>query len=136
MREQLYYHLANTAGLTALVSDRIYPQRIPTGVALPYVGFTFDDREASYDQDGYDSYNSIVVTIQSNAETLGSAVAVAKQVFESLNIQNVLIGEAGNQESLCSTTLETESDDFDLFDGSEDGVREVIQTYTITYLEA
>jgi hypothetical protein len=136
MREQLYYHLANTAGLTALVSSRIYPQRIPTGSALPYVGFTFDSRETSYDQDGYDNYNSAVVTIQSNAATLGEAVAVAKQVFLSLNIQNTLIGEAGNQETLCSTTLETESDDFDLFDGSEDGVREVIQTYTITYLEA
>ena len=136
MREQLYYHLANTAGLTALVSSRIYPQRIPTGSALPYVGFTFDSRAASYDQDGYDNYNSISVTIQSAAATLGEAVAVAKQVFLALNIQNTLIGEALNQETLCSTTLESETDNFDLFDGSEDGVREAVQTYTITYLEA
>ena len=136
MREQLYYHLANTAGLTALVSSRIYPQRIPSGKDLPYVGFTFDSRDASYDQDGYDNYNSVSLTIQSAAATLGEAVAVAKQVFLSLNIQNTLIGEAGNQETLCSTTLESEIDNFDLFDGSEDGVREAVQTYTITYLEA
>jgi len=136
MREQLYYHLANTAGLTALVSSRIYPQRIPTGSALPYIGFTFDSRDAAKDQDGYDKYNEVTVTIQSNADTLGEAVAVAKQVFNSLAIQNVLMGEALNQEELCSTTLETETDNFDLFDGSEDGVRELTQTYTIRYLEA
>ena len=74
MREQLYYHLANTAGLTALVSSRIYPQRIPSGKDLPYVGFTFDSRDASYDQDGYDNYNSVSLTIQSAAATLGEAV--------------------------------------------------------------
>ena len=122
--------------MTALVSSRIYPQRVPTGQALPYVDFSFDDRDPSKDQDGYDKYNEATITINSNADTLGAAVAVAQQVFTSLAIKNVLFGEAGNQEELCSTTMETESDNFDLFDGSEDGVREVTQTYTIRYLEA
>lgn len=136
MREQLVYHLKNTAALTSLVSARIFPQRVPTGQALPNVDFTFDERLPNYDQAGYDRFNEVTITINSNASTLGGAVTVAKQVFESLNIQNILIGEAGNQEELCSTTLETESDDSFLFDGSEDGVREVTQTYTIRYLEA
>jgi len=135
MREQLYYHLSNTAALTSLVSTRIYPQRVPTGKSLPYVDFSFDERDAFKDQGGYDKYNEVTVTINSNAATLGGAVAVAQQVFTSLAIQNVLMGEVGNQENLCSTTMETEIDNFALFDGSEDGIREVTQTYTIRYLE-
>ena len=65
-----------------------------------------------------------------------SAIAIAKTVFDSLDIQNQKIGDTGNQEELMSTTLETEFYDDDLFDGSEDGVRIVTQTYTISYKEA
>lgn len=136
MREQLYFHLVNTAALTALTSTRIYPQRAPTSDSLSYIDFEFTDRITNYDQDGYDKYNQAIVVINCNAPTLSGAVDIGKEVFTALNIQNVLIGEAGNQEELCSTTLETESDDFDLNDGSEDGLRTLTQTYTISYLEA
>lgn len=136
MREQLYYHLANDAGVTAIVGTRIYPQRVPTGQPLPYLEFSFIDRELSYDQDGFDNYNKTRVEVECNAATLGESVILAKAVFGSLNIQNVLFGEVGNQEELCSTTLEDELDNFALFDGSEDGVRVISQTYIISYLEA
>ena len=136
MREELYYLVSNTAALTALTGDRIYPQRVPTTDALPYVDFTLTDRSANYDQDGYDNYNSAIVVINSSTTTLLSAVNVAAEVFTALNIQNQLIGDTGNKQELCSTTLETESDNFDLLDGSEDGVRTITQTYTISYLEA
>lgn len=136
MREQLFFLLNNTAALTTLIGDRIYPQRVPTSDGLPYIDFTFTDRLSSYDQDGYDKYNQAIVVINCNGPTLSSAVNVGKEVFTALEIQNLLIGDTGNQEELCSTTLETESDNFELNDGSEDGVRTLTQTYTISYLEA
>ena len=136
MREQLFYHLDNTAALTSLIGDRIYPQRVPTSDALPYIDFEFTDRFTGYDQDGYDNYNHAIVVINSSGATLSDAVDVAKQVFVALDIQNVLIGEALNQEELCSTTLETEIDNDELNDGSEDGVRTLTQTYIISYMEA
>jgi hypothetical protein len=61
MREQLYYYLQNYAGLTALIGARIYPQRVPTGAALPYVVFTFVGRTPEYDQDGLDGENEVTV---------------------------------------------------------------------------
>jgi len=136
MREQLYYHLSNDAGITGIVDARIYPQRVPTGQPLPYLEFTFIDRETSYDQDGFDGYIRARVDVECSAATLAEAVALGKAVFNSLNIQNVLFGELGNQEELCSTTLENEVDNSALFDGSEDGVRIISQTYLISYLEA
>jgi hypothetical protein len=136
MREELYYHLSNDAGISALVGDRIYPQRVATTDALPYIDFTFSDRDAMYDQDGYDSNNKATVIINSNATTLISAVAIAKAVFDSLDIQQQEIGDTGNKELLMSTRLETEFDNEDLLDGSEDGVRIVTQTYTLSYKEA
>lgn len=136
MRKQLYYHLANTAAITALVGSRIYPQRVPTSAALPYLDFEFTERAANYDQGGYDDYNSAIVVINSNAATLLDATALGAEVFTALNIQNVLIGEVGSQEELCSTTLQTEFDSDELNDGSEDGVRILTQTYTISYMEA
>ena len=136
MREQLFYLLDNTAAITSLVGSRIYPQRVPTSAGLPYVDFEFTDRVAAYDQDGYDAYNHAIVVINCNAETLLEAVNLGKAIFTALDIQNVLVGEAGNQEELCSTTLQTEFDSDELNDGSEDGVRILTQTYTISYMEA
>lgn len=39
LREALYYRLTNYAGLTSLVSTRIYPDNAPQKAALPYVVF-------------------------------------------------------------------------------------------------
>jgi len=136
MREQLFYLLDNTAAITALVGSRIYPQRVPTSASLPYIDFEFTDRLASYDQDGYDTYNQAIVVVNCNAGTLLGAVELGEAVFAALDIQNLLIGEAGDQEELCSTTLQTEFDSDELNDGSEDGIRILTQTYTITYMEA
>ena len=68
MIEQLYYRLSNDANITALVGDRIYPQRVPTTDALPYIDFLFTDRDAMYDQDGYDKNNTAIVVINSNLQ--------------------------------------------------------------------
>jgi hypothetical protein len=134
MREQLYYYLQNYAGLTALIGARIYPQRVPTGAALPYVVFTFVGRTPEYDQDGLDGENEVTVQFDCCGSTLGSAVNVAAQIYAALDTQNdATFGELGNYVTLYSTTLEAEADQDDLFDGSEDGTRIVTQTYTLRY---
>ena len=58
MREALYYYLTNYTDLTDLVSTRIYPQRVPTGKALPTLSYTFDGRSPEYDQSGADACRS------------------------------------------------------------------------------
>tara|TARA_R100000951_G_C2517147_1_gene142223 strand:+ start:56 stop:463 length:408 start_codon:yes stop_codon:yes gene_type:complete len=134
MREQLYYYLQNYAGLTALIGANIFPQRVPTGKALPTLAYTFSGRQPEYDQDGLDGENEVTVEFNCNASTLGGAVAVADQLYLAMAIQNdATFGELGNYVTLYSTTLETEFDNFDLFDGSEDGTRIVTQTYTLRY---
>ena len=133
MREQLYYYLQNYAGLTALIGARIYPQRVPTGAALPAVDFSFSGRSPEYDQDGLDGENEVTVDFSCNADTLGEAVTIAAQLYAAMNIQMQAFGEGGNTVYLYSTTLQGEFDNFDLFDGSEDGARIVTQTYTIRY---
>ena len=134
MREQLYYYLQNYAGLTSLIGARIYPQRVPTGAALPYVDFSFLGRTPEYDQDGLDGEEEVSVLFNCSAATLGEAVTVSEQLFTALAIQNdATFGELGNYVTLYSTTLEAESDQDDLFDASEDGVRIITQTYTLRY---
>jgi hypothetical protein len=134
MREQLYYYLQNYAGLTSLVGARVYPQRVPTGAALPNLDYVFLGRDPEYDQDGLDGEEEVTVLFNCNAATLGEAVSVSQQLFTALAIQNnATFGELGNYVTLYSTTLEAESDQDDLFDGSEDGTRIVTQTYTLRY---
>jgi len=133
MRVQLYDYLTNYAGLTALVSTRIYPQRVPTGKALPTLSYTFDGRTPEYDQSGVDGTQRVTVEFNCNAATLGEAVDISNQIYAAFNIQMTEIGPLGNKVYLHSATLLNEFDNFDLFDGSEDGARIVTMTYEIIY---
>ena len=135
MREQIYNYLSNNAGITAIVGDRIFPQRVPTGDALPYLQFTFESRDPSYDQDGYDDFNFQQINFNCAGSTLKEASDLSNALFNAMDVQFIDIGPGGNTVYLNSTTLLSDFDDFDLFDGSEDGVRIVTQTYRLTYKE-
>jgi len=136
MRTQLYYQLSNTAGLTAVVSDRIYPQRVPKSDATPYVVFDVIDREANYQQSGYNSFNKMIVEISSVGTSISECVSVRDQVFTALDTEHAEWGDTGDKVQMHSIKLLTESDNFFLFDGSEDGIREITQTYELNYTEA
>ena len=133
MRVQLYDYLTNYAGLTALVSTRIYPQRVPTGKALPTLSYTFEGRTPEYDQDGSDGAQTVTVEFNCNAATLSEAVDISNQLYSALDIQLTEIGPLGNKVYLSSARLLTEYDNADLFDGSEDGARIVTMTYELRY---
>lgn len=136
MRTQLYNLLSTNAAISAVVGDRIYPARVPKADALPYIYFEFNGRDIDYQQDGYTGYEQLSVDIS----CCGSSVAVcddlSDKVFTALNVQNTQVGDTGDKKELCRAYLKGESDNYFLFDGSEDGVREITQTYSINYMEA
>ena len=136
MREQLIFQLENFSGLNSLISGRAFAQRAPTSALLPYVTLTVDGLEPDYDQDGEDGYHEQIFTINSNGATLRSAVDVANQVKAALKLQQIDIGDTGNKQFLYSVTFLGEIDNFDLFNGSQSGVRFITQTYSITFKEA
>jgi hypothetical protein len=133
MRRQVYHTLNNTADLTALVGDRIYPQRVPKSDGYPYVYFDVTGRLDNYDQSGNDGYKQKTFDVTCAGVTLASCEAVGDEVFTALNIKNTQIGDTGDKIEVDSIKLDGESDNFFLFDGSEDGVREITYTWTIYY---
>ena len=136
MRKQLYNFLSNEATITAIVGDRIYPQRVPTSDALPYLVFDIVGREVDYQQDGYNSFNKLSVEISSCGVSIAQCSALADAVFLALQLIQTQIGAIGDKEQVSAVYLLSESDNYFLFDGSEDGVRETTQNYQINYMEA
>ena len=137
MRKQFYYHLANDAGISALVGARIYPQLAPTEGSRPYIVFTFTGSTSSYEQMGRITYRKDSVEIIIGAPTIAQLEPIAQAVNDALDIQSVNIGNpAGTQERINATTFLSEYDDFDLVDGSEDPVYTITQQYEINYQEA
>ena len=135
MRKQLWYHLNNTAALTTLVGDKIYPQRVPTSDATPFISFVVSDREAHYQQDGYNDFENLVFEVSSVGTSVAQCSGIADAVFTALKLVNTLIGAPGDQQEVSACYLLSESDDFFLNDGSQDGIREITQTYQINYME-
>jgi hypothetical protein len=137
MRKQLYYHLANDAGISALVGSRIYPQMAPTESSKPYIVFTFNGQTADYEQSGRIPYRKDTIEFTIAGTTIASLEPIAQAINDALDIQSVNIGDPlGTQERVNATTFLTEYDDFDLVDGSEDPVYTITQQYEINYQEA
>jgi hypothetical protein len=136
MRTQLYHKLSTYAGLTALVSDRIYPQRVPKSDSTPYVVFDVLDNPAGYQQSGYNSFGTMTVEISSVGVTIAECASVRAQVFAALDEENAEWGDTGDKIQVHSCKKLFESDNFFLNDGSEDGIREITETYQINYTEA
>ena len=137
MREQLYYHLKNDAGVSALVGSRVYPQLAPTKGSKPYIVFTFTGMTSSYEQTGRIPYRKDTVEIMCASPTISQLESIAQAVNDALDIQLTNIGDPlGTQERVTATTFLSEYDDFDLVDGSEDPVYTITQQYEINYQEA
>ena len=137
MRQQLYYHLQNDAGLTALVGTRIYAQMAPTGATKPYIVFTFTGMESEYEQTRRIPYRKDTVELLIAGTTIASIEPIAHAVNDALDIQVTNIGDLlGTQERVNATTFLSEFDNFDLVDGSEDPIYTITQTYQINYQES
>lgn len=133
MRKQLYYHLSTDATIAGLVLTRIFPAIVKTGTALPYIDYQFNGQENEKQQDGYTNYIKDFVDINSCATTIAGCEALSTAVFNRMNQINGFIGEVGSTQFVHNITLQSESDDFFLNDGSENAVYEITQTYEINY---
>lgn len=135
MRQAIQFYLQGFAALTAIVSARIFPQRAPTGTALPYLTFIVTGQDPDYDQGGFNGYIHNTFEFHCNGATLKDSILLSQALFSALEIQNTVIGDTGFQSFLRSTTQQSEFDNFDLFDGSQEGVRIVTTTYDISNQE-
>lgn len=76
----LFTHLSGFAGLSALVSARVYPRRLPQGATLPAVSFADFAGGTEYKHGGSLGKAETYIQIDAWAQTYISAKAVAEQV--------------------------------------------------------
>lgn len=95
LEEALFAHLTTSAGLIALVGDRVYPGHIPQGVTQPAIVYlkVSDPRGRTF---GRAQFAKPRFQFSCWGETYASAKAVAHQVRAALeNFAGMLGGAAG-----------------------------------------
>lgn len=84
-RTELYTKLSSIAPLTALISDRIYPEVGPDGAAMPFVTYTAVSQFAEVQHDGYAGVDAMLVQLSAwgrsadEAETVRAALRAGIQ---------------------------------------------------------
>lgn len=136
MRQQIYYTLSNNAGVTALVSTRIYSENAVMTDSKPYITFSFDGMERNYEQSGVNTFRTVYLNIEIVGTTLTSCQSVANAVFTALNLNNAQIGDVGSKIEICGIYLQSESDDYFITQSNEFADKTINQTYKINYMEA
>ena len=98
IESDLYGYLSTYAGLTALISTRIYPLVAPQNVTKPYCTYQKISLERKYSHGGYSGLQRPRLQVSCYAETYEQSRAVADQVIAALeawpgaaNIQAVFI---------------------------------------------
>jgi hypothetical protein len=105
--------LSTNAGVTTLVSTRIYPVEVPQGAALPAVAFNMvDDRDGRHLQ-GSDDYPVARFLIDCVCETYPAADALGNAVRGALIDYRGTVGEFAIDDIA--------HDDVDFFDRGETG---------------
>lgn len=82
--DALVVKLKATAGLTALVGQRIFPDEIPQGTTLPAVFYITVSDIKLYTHDGLSYQESPMIQISTYASTRNSAAVVAEQIKTAL----------------------------------------------------
>lgn len=101
LEEALYTHLSGYAGLTALVSTRIYPDEMPQGCAKPAVVYQRIDTPREYTHDGpahlaHPRFQFTAWALPSaTASGSTTAKAVADQIRAALDGYTGTMGGAG-----------------------------------------
>lgn len=81
----LYSYLTSYAGLTALVSDRIYPLVIPEQASLPAIAYQRISTRITYSHDGDSELDRPRFQFACVASTAKAAREVAEQVVAALS---------------------------------------------------
>ena len=136
MKSSFYYYMTQDSGLSALVGARMYRSLGPSGSTKPYIVFSYDGAQASYDQAGRNEYSKRTVNIECVGSTPGSCDDVADAFKSFMDFQNVEIGDVGDKTQVFATTFLSEYDNFDLVDSSQSPDFIINQSYEISYKEA
>jgi hypothetical protein len=108
LEEGLFSYLTNYAGLTNLVSTRVYAFQMPQGVTLPCVTFQRIDtpRDLTHDTSGAGSDLAHPrFQFDAWAETYASAKAINDQLRASLNGKSGLIGSQIETATVIGTVI-------------------------------
>lgn len=96
IQEGLFTVLTNDAGVSALVSSRVYPLGIPQNAVLPCIAYTVEEQEENSDYDGQGDFGEIEIQIDcwagSEPTEYAVSLAVAKAVKAALKNYNGLMG--------------------------------------------
>lgn len=80
----LYSALMASAGLTALVSDRVEPSHASKGATPPYVVYTPIFNDERYDLDGPGGLAHVRLQVDCYAEDADAAAAIARAVIAAV----------------------------------------------------
>jgi hypothetical protein len=124
-------YLGNVSAISALVSTRIYPQRLPQAVTFPAIYYSQVSAVRVYNLSGATGRARRRVTINIVAETESSADAIAKAVRQAISgwtggwMADTFVG---------SILLDNEYDFFEE-DAGTVGVYRIAQDYIVAHLE-
>jgi hypothetical protein len=112
IEESLYKHLSTYAGLTALVSTRIYPIIAPQSGTLPAVTLQSisTDRVHAFQQDT--GFAGKMIQVSSWGDTYSSVKSVSNQVRFALQDYSGVMGGLGGA-AVNAVLIENEMDDYD-----------------------
>lgn len=109
---ELYAALSGLAGLTVLVSSRIYPDAIPENSALPAVVYVRAGTNPTYTIGGQLACEEAKLAITAWAETREQAEAVADQMRIAVDLAGNPISDRSsgfdNEVGLFAVTIETD----------------------------
>lgn len=111
IEDAIYTHLSTHAGLSALVSDRIYPDDLPKSPTYPAVIFELIDGQSYEAMVRRPGINFSTYQFTCYGTLKSQAVAVAKQVKAALDYYSGVIGTAPNTVTIEWAKFEREYDE-------------------------
>jgi hypothetical protein len=134
LEDGLYTYLGANAGVSALVSTRIYPVVLPEGKALPALVFQRISSDRHYHLSGYSQLCYARMQITSLATTPEGARGLAEAVRNALDAYAGAMGSTTVQSCMMDNEVELPSEGS--ADHEPDFVFAVAQDYLISYTEA
>ena len=133
IEEGLLYHLQNTAGVAALVSTRVYPNKLPETVTFPAITYQRIDspRVLTHDTSGATGTARPRFQFDAWGTTYASAKAVTDAIRAALNGYVGAMGTGGSTVTVQSSLIQDERfDDF-----GDAGILRISSDYIIWHLE-
>ena len=127
IEEAVRWKLVNVAGVSALVSTRVYSSELPQKPTYPAVIYERVDSQRDYTLSGPSGFVTSTFQLRAYAETYGGAKTLAVKIRQSINgMEGTILGVR-----LLGVFLQSESDEFD----DELQNNSVLLDYTINHDE-